>query len=212
MEGCRCRRCSASPRPVARRAVRGVRARLRERPSAVPRLSPEVSPPPPPRGFRIAVPLRPLGAPGSRACGLGSVPRFLCLLPPFGRLGAGPGGDGERRWGQLCVPMQGTWGRSPPLLPEARPRPARSASPWRCTLCPPPGPADPGGALPSRSPGGAVWDEGGSGGGSSQLSSLRWVSARQRGVEVRTEQAEVGREQNCACHSRLVLFLDSKPP
>lgn len=131
-----------------------------------------------------------------------------------------PGGSepvrGRRHGGHLRTVMEGTCGRSLPLLPAARPRaaacPARpvpvavpSCCP-RCMLCP----ADPGRALPSRSPGGP--EELLGRGGDAQLSSQRWVSPRQRRAEVRTEQAEPGREQNCACHSRVVLFLDSKPP
>lgn len=212
--GRRCGSCRASPRAVAQRAVCVARARPQEGLSAVPGPGGALGVParcPHRRAGGSAFVL--LRAPRSRACGHRTVPRSLRLLPPSGRLRAGPGeaarGTSPHCDGGDVRAVAASSSRSPspccsvPCTPRARSRPfvlpALHAVPGRSRQS---------AAVPQpRGSGGAV-----GAGGDAQLSSQRWVSPRQRRAEVRTEQAEPGREQNCACHSRVVLFLDSKPP
>lgn len=132
--GRRCGSCRASPRAVAQRAVCVARARPQEGLSAVPGPGGALGVParcPHRRAGGSAVVL--LRALRSRACGHRTVPRSLRLLPPSGRLRAGPGeaarGTSPHCDGGDVRAVAASSSRSPspccsvPCTPRARSRP-----------------------------------------------------------------------------------------
>lgn len=132
--GRRCGSCRASPRAVAQRAVCVARARPQEGLSAVPGPGGALGVParcPHRRAGGSAFVL--LRALRSRACGHRTVPRSLRLLPPSGRLRAGPGeaarGTSPHCDGGDVRAVAASSSRSPspccsvPCTPRARSRP-----------------------------------------------------------------------------------------